>query len=215
MAPAGKEELRAQIERAFASRAHPGDEYIDSFDPRSPDDEEVIVFRGKDWREIVTADIGQWYQAGNSALAVMKPAGLAYFLPAFLTMAVEVDPADDSRAGAELFTFAESLCFYLTRPARFPHTREGQYEFVKDMPEVPGDIKEYLRNPTPEARATERAIFDRHQQILNGLSGQEKAAVTATLEYLADVFRQHGVGDETNCARKALQTTWAEFGPDC
>jgi len=111
---ARERELHDRIEAAFASRNYPGDEYIDSFDPRSPDDEEVIVFRGKNWREIVAGG-ASWYQAGNSALAVVKPVGLAYFLPAFLIISLEV-AFEKEKVSGELYAFADSMCFFLAAP---------------------------------------------------------------------------------------------------
>lgn len=208
-----KRALRARIERAFAARPYPGDDRLADAWPADPHYEGTIAARflcGKDWRRLAFADIVAAYDAQLSAMfGFMRPEGVAYFLPSFLVMALDLD-GDPRRPGYDqLYTFIDSLCFHLTRPSA--SGLSDQYELVKDMPEVSEEIKEFLRHPTPEARRAERLLVERHQRLVEILSDEERAAVADALDFIADSFRGDAPGDRFNSALSALESTWGRF----
>jgi hypothetical protein len=124
-------------------------------------------------------------------------------------MALDITSEENSQEYDQLYTFVESLCFYLTQPS--PNSLQEQYEFVKDAPEVPTHVKESLRNPTPEARKAGRALVEEHQKLVDLLSGEQKVAVKETLDFLAEFFQRDAPDDRFNQPRRALQTTWGQF----
>ena len=205
--------LRDRIERAFAPRTYPGDDHIGHIMPGCPGYEGNLAaefFRGKDWRDIAFQDLlGGYDGPGGALVAFMEPQGIAYYLPAFLIMALDLTPGEPSDEEVALDGFVDSLCFYLARPSE--NSLREQYEMVKDMPEVPDEIKAQLRDPTPEAKAAERRIVDTHLKLIDLLSDAERAAVAATLAHLAGVFGQ-GAPDDSNNAQRALDTAWGRFG---
>ncbi len=211
-----KAALRSRIEAAFAARPYPGDHSIGRERPGCTGHEGNVVaafFRGLDWRELRFADIQAGYDAPIDAIpAFMVPEGLAYYLPAFLLMALDLPPPGDPVwHGAPgdahyLFGFVDSLCFALMRPPDDSLAR--QYALVKDMAQVPDEIKESLRHPTPEARAAERARVVEHQRLVGLLSDEERAVLREVLEVLAGHFRWDNPDDRFNNAAQALATGW-------
>lgn len=210
-----KAEICAAIERAFAARRHPGDERIGRDGAGCAHDEGTYVanfFRGKRWQDVTYPAIRQGYEGPDYALfSFMVPEGLAYYLPAFLVMALELNRSDPSPDGDVFSTFIESLCFHLTRPS--PNSLNEQYEMVKGLLEVPDEIKESLRNPSEAARQAERTLVAEHDRLVELLSAEQRAVVRETLEYLAPVFRDDAISEEFNSASRALKTTWGRFGP--
>lgn len=205
--------LREQVARAFGPRAYPGDGALGINTPNCEWYEGEVVarfFKGRDWQGLTFADL---FDAPDSPLgsipAFMTADAFAYYLPAFLLMALDVDPADHSDRQNHLYTFASSVCFFLAAPS--PTSLAEQYELVKDMPDVPDDIKQSLRCPTPEAKAAERARIEYHDALVAMLSADERAAVAAVLDHLAPVFDEDGVAPEFNDARRALDTSWGAF----
>ncbi len=213
MDEASKAELRARIADAFAAVAYPGDDNLGDDAPQSPEYEGTIVarfFRGKDWRDVTFETILMDFDAPlQGMIAFMKPEGIKYYLPAFLVLSLEATQEADADEYAQLYTFVDSLCFYLARPSET--MLRDQYDAVKDRPEVPAFIKEHLRAPTPEARQAVRSIVDNHRRLVASLSHVQRTAVAETLAFLAECFRCQGVDETFNNAARALATTWGEF----
>ena len=201
--------MRGKIKSAFARRPYPGDENIvfqriDCGGHESAETEDF--FRGKDWRSLVLTPENHANGAAPGLNAYMTPEATAYFLPAFLLLALDLSGDADN---PELEAMVDSLCFMLTRPS--PTSLADQYEIVRDMPEVPDEIKEWLKNPSPEAKATEKALVERFDHLVAILTEAERTAVAGTLLLLADVYRERKVPDEFNDAQRALASTWAHF----
>ncbi|HJS31725.1 MAG TPA: hypothetical protein VJ924_07015 [Alphaproteobacteria bacterium] len=206
-------ELRARILDAFAAVEYPGDANLGADAPQDPGYEGTIVarfFKGRDWRDITFETILAEYDAPlQGMIAFMKPDGIKYYLPAFLVLSLDVAHDADTEEYAQLYTFVDSLCFYLARPSET--MLRDQYNAVKDRPEVPEFIKEHLRNPTPQARQAVRSIVENHRRLVASLSTAQRAAVAETLAFLADCFRIQGVDETFNNAARALAATWEAF----
>ncbi|HSE79295.1 MAG TPA: DUF6714 family protein [Alphaproteobacteria bacterium] len=213
MAVTSTMELRAGIVRAFTGTDYPGDANLGADAPHDPGYEGTIVarfFKGKDWREVTFERILAEYDAPlQGMIAFMKPDGIRYYLPAFLVLSLDVAEDADTEEYAQLYTFVDSLCFYLARPSET--LLRDQYNAVKDRPEVPEFIKEHLRNPTPQARQAVRAIVENHRRLVASLSAAQRSIVAETLAFLADCFRHQGVDETFNNAARALATTWGSF----
>lgn len=210
---ASRAKLRAQIAGAFAAVEYPGEANLGADAPDDPGYEGTIVtrfFKGKDWRDITFDSILAEYDAPlQGMIAFMKPDGIKYYLPAFLVLSLDVAQEADTEEYAQLYTFVDSLCFYLAKPSE-TMLRE-QYDAVKDRPEVPEFIKEHLRSPTPQALQAVRSIVDNHRRLVASLSAAQRTAVAETLAFLADCFRTQGVDEAFNNAARALATTWGVF----
>jgi hypothetical protein len=104
------EDLRKQIVNAFQGRAYPGDDRIALADDRHPDYEGhrvARVFRGRDWREVTYPWLSASYPGDRTAiLRFMQDEGFLYYLPAFLSLAL------DSEAG----DIADAVSYALTAP---------------------------------------------------------------------------------------------------
>src|SRR5215203_3227293 len=93
-----------EIQDAFAQRPYPGDDNIAlrrSDCPGYEGEEVWEIYRGKDWREILQA--GRELDL-SSSLSFLTFEGFVYYLPAFLTLALDVDGP---------FGLGESLVFKL------------------------------------------------------------------------------------------------------
>ena len=204
-------ELRARIARAFAAATYPGDAAIATTRPCCPGYEGNVAAafpRRRDWRELTCEELLEGDDAPLAAMiAFLEPRGIAYYLPAFLLMALDLVAGreGDQRADA-LYGFVDSLCFHLSAPS--PNALREQYEIVKDMKEVPENIKERLRDPSPEAGAAERALVQRHRELRGLLDDEQKACVRATLERVAGYFRPDAPDEACNSAARALATSW-------
>lgn len=103
------ENLRAKIEGAFANSAYPGDEKIAMASSVFPDYEgnQVSAFLvGKHWQQIThLALINDYPGDPSSCMRFLQADGFRYFLPAFLTIALDFKNAGD---------IADSACNILT-----------------------------------------------------------------------------------------------------
>jgi hypothetical protein len=206
--------LKAAIADAFAARAYPGDGDIGINTPNCEWYEGEVVarfFRGRDWRDL---EFDHMLAAGpegplGSVPAFMTVSAFAYYLPGFLTMMLDVDPDDMSYRQDQLYTFATSVCFCLTAPA--PNALAKQYDLIKNMPDVPDDVKESLRNPTPEAMRAQQCLVDSHNALVAMLTPAERAVITAVLDHIMPILDAPGISPELNDAKRALDTTWAAF----
>jgi|GEM_PF-2557962 hypothetical protein len=106
------EQLRKEVHDAFAGRPYPGDERLALQQPGFPGYEGDTVarfFRGRDWRTLtLEALLADEELDRNAFMFFMTPEGFTYFLPAFLTLALDVDGP---------FDLGEPLAFKLTAPA--------------------------------------------------------------------------------------------------
>lgn len=86
-------ELAREIEEAFAGHPYPGDGEIALRQPSCPgyEGEEVWErFHGRDWREILRSAHEREFDP-SSSMAFLTLRGFVYYLPAFLTLALEVE----------------------------------------------------------------------------------------------------------------------------
>lgn len=208
--------LRQDLRQAFAARAYPGDAAIGINTPNCAWYEGEVVarwFRGRRWEEVRFDDmLADDDSPLGSVPAFMTPAALAYYLPAFLLIALEEDAEPDSDRALQRDTFADSVCHGLTRPAE--DMLEQQYEIAKATPGVPADTLESLRNPTPEARKAVRQLIRNHEQLVADLSPAERSAVAGALLYLAARPDPCGPGMPESFAATALRTTWRDYLSD-
>lgn len=204
--------LRALIAEAFATRQQPGPGEIAAEGPGYGGDIVTRRFSGRAWHELGFEDLSDGSESPVlGLLPYMTPEAVAYYLPAFLVAAAEIADKGLTGASDEEYAFADSLCFFLTEPS--PTSLADQYEFVKDLPEVPDDIKAYLRDPSPEAKRTEAEIYARHRRLLEILVPEERAVIRATLERLVALLTAAPLDEvEYNNAARALATTWGGFG---
>jgi hypothetical protein len=93
--------LEQEIQNAFAGHAYPGDDRI-----VRGQGETWERFRGKDWREIVS--LGRQIDLRDD-LSALTVEGLAYYLPAFLTLSLDLEgPLDlDQFVAYHLWTYPE------------------------------------------------------------------------------------------------------------
>ena len=180
-------DVRRQVELAFAERAYPEDDRIADSDPRYDDYEGHAVarfHRGKHWEEITLGHLREDYEGDATAcLAFMTPEGWAYYLPAYLLVALDWE---DSGA------IGDAVIGSLTHP----RARATAYARVAD--DLGLDREEVLAGQT--ARFDER---------LAGLAGEEVTTVRSVLEHIAErIDVEHaGLGAELpNDARIALSS---------
>jgi uncharacterized protein DUF6714 len=110
--------LQNPIVKAFARRAYPGDDRIALSDDRYPDDEgrRVATFlRGKGWREVTYEALRAYPGDPTAILRFLRDEGFLYYLPAFLSMAL------DEGAGE----IRDAVCYALTAP-RPEATRDAE-----------------------------------------------------------------------------------------
>lgn len=183
---AEREALKVAIADGLAGRAYPGDDDLGINTPNCEWCEGVAVarqFPGRDRRDL---GFDHMLAAEDGPLggipAFMTVAAFAYYLPAVLTMNLDVNPNEASDRRNHLFTFATSVCFRRTAPD--PDAPARQYDLVKDMPAVPADANEALRNPTPETRASLQTPIDNHRALVDTLKPGQRAAVAADLDCL-------------------------------
>jgi len=87
-----EEELRQEIQAAFAARAYPGDEAIVSRLPGGQGQEAEWtwdLFKGKTWQEM--AQVGRRRDLRDN-VSFLTLDGFVYYLPGFLQLALEADP---------------------------------------------------------------------------------------------------------------------------
>lgn len=107
------EKLRRNLARVFSSRAYPGDNKIAESRPWIPEYEGNQVaryFKGKRWQDLSYQKLRSEYPADPTACVhFMIDEGFQYFLPGFLTMALDLNEAGE---------IADAICSTLTEPAR-------------------------------------------------------------------------------------------------
>lgn len=99
--------LIEEIEQAFAERAHPGDDRIVAFgeDQCSEDSRLGRFLKATSWQDFDYHSLVATYGIDPSAfLYLLEPDAFAYYMPAFLIQALDLDAAPD---------LAESLHFAL------------------------------------------------------------------------------------------------------
>lgn len=98
-----KEELRRQIEAAFADTPAPGKEFEDI--SASMDDEGIVAyFRGRTWRGHRVKDLREH----ESALSLFTDKAFRYWLPAFMLAEIEDPETADVIAEGIAFHFIEA-----------------------------------------------------------------------------------------------------------
>lgn len=107
------EKLRSNLTRAFSGRAYPGDNKIAESRPWIPEYEGNQVARylkGKRWQDLSYQKLRAEYPADPTACVhFMIDEGFQYYLPGFLTMALDLGEAGD---------VADAICGALTEPSR-------------------------------------------------------------------------------------------------
>jgi hypothetical protein len=110
---------------AFAARSHPGDDRIALSDPRHADYEGHRVaafFRGRDWRAVTGRALRSEYEGDpTAALRFLRDEGFLYYLPAFLTIALDPQAGD----------IADAVAYALTAPG--PDAAEDRQSFQARM----------------------------------------------------------------------------------
>jgi hypothetical protein len=116
------DDLRDLIVKAFAGRSYPGDDRIALSDPRHPGYEGHRVaafFRGKDWREVAAHGLETGYEGDpTAALRFLRDEGFHYYLPAFLTIALDPHAGD----------IADAVAYALTAPGSGPAEDRPQFQ---------------------------------------------------------------------------------------
>lgn len=105
------EKLRRNLAHAFSGRAYPGDDKIAETRPWIPEYEGNRVaryFKGKRWQDLSYQKLRKEYPADPTACVhFMRDEGFRYFLPGFLTMALDFNEAGE---------IADTICGTLTEP---------------------------------------------------------------------------------------------------
>lgn len=107
------EKLRRDLARAFSRRSVPSDDKIAETRPWIPEYEGNRVaryFKGKRWQDLSYEKLRTEYPADLTACVhFMLDEGFQYFLPGFLTMALDLKEAGE---------IADTICGALTEPSR-------------------------------------------------------------------------------------------------
>jgi hypothetical protein len=186
--------LRAAIAAAFSARPYPGDDRIATRHPRYEDYEGHAVARfhaGKRWPEITLDHLRTGYAGDPTAcLAFMTPEGWRYYLPAYLTLALDWEAAD---------AIGDAVVSNVTHP-RAPAMAEALARVARDL----GQPREEML----------RAHAARFEARVAGLSPAEAEAIRAVLGYLARrIDAAHAALGPPgralpNHARDALESWW-------
>lgn len=115
------EKIREEVRSAFDGRPYPGDDNLALSRPGCPGYEGDAVgrfFQGKDWREITLESIMEDRELDlNAFIFFLTAGGFVYYLPAFLSMSLDVDGP---------FDLGEALALKLTPPP--PHAGDAWRE---------------------------------------------------------------------------------------
>jgi len=108
---ASVDELRGEVHAAFAGRVYPGDEGIVRRRPGCPGLEPERTwerFLGRSYKDIAALGRGE---SLRDDIAFLTPEGFAYYLPAFLDLALDDDPHQelDGALASYLWTCAEEV----------------------------------------------------------------------------------------------------------
>jgi hypothetical protein len=109
------EQLRREVQDAFARRPYPGDDAIARRRPGCAGDEAEEVwqrYRGKDWKQMVA--VGR-QQNLRDDLGFLTFAGFVYYLPAFLELSLDADRRFDldESVVSYLWSFPEQVATLL------------------------------------------------------------------------------------------------------
>jgi hypothetical protein len=133
------EKLRRNLANAFSDRAYPGDDRIAETRPWIPEYEGNRVaryFKGKRWEDLSYQKLRAEYPADPTACVhFMLDEGFRYYLPGFLTMALDLKEAGD---------IADAICGTLTEP---PHDApaEDKARFTSRMSGLSSEEKNAVR----------------------------------------------------------------------
>lgn len=173
------------------------------------DSEVVDYFTGRERHEV------DWLAAeerfGLSLLEMLvhlSPRALAWFMPSLLSRAVHVARIE-TEPDYNAVNFVDELCYFLTRPS--PTALADQHEIVKDMDEVPDDIKEALLNPGDETRATEAELVAHFDELKSLLTPEQRDMVKTVLAILAVWEKEQSAGaydPAHNTALRAIKSAW-------
>lgn len=107
------ETLRNEIARAFAGRPHPGEDLVLERRPWSDPalDRVGRALRGKRWQDVGVDVLATLGETPLEPMLYLTAEGFAYYLPAYLTAALE--------PGVPAHNVADSLVFYLTPPGEW------------------------------------------------------------------------------------------------
>jgi hypothetical protein len=101
--PRDAHQIRSHLERAFLKRAYPGDQSLANTRPwlRSYEGNQVAAyFKGKVWQEISLDHLTKHYPGDSSAtFHFMTEVAFLYYLPAFLSMSLDLPNAGLIAAG--------------------------------------------------------------------------------------------------------------------
>ena len=165
-------ERAREIEEAFAGRPYPGDGEIALRRPACPgyEGEEVWErFQGRDWREILRT--GQARELDlSSSMAFLTLQGFVYYLPAFLTLALDVDgPFEIGESLVfKLWSFPEEVAALLA-----PAEKRAVVHVLEFLARV-YDERNYLRNNARVALDHYWAYFTDEELGLNRHDIQKK-----------------------------------------
>jgi len=133
------EKVRRDLARAFSGRAYPGDNKIAESRPWIPEYEGNQVahyFKGKRWQDLSYQKLRTDYPADPTACVhFMQDEGFQYFLPGFLTMALDLNEAGD---------IADTICGTLNEPPRDAPAQD-KARFVSRMSGLSSEEKNAVR----------------------------------------------------------------------
>lgn len=133
------EKLRGNLIRAFSGRAYPGDDRIAETRPWISEYEGNRVagyFKGKRWQDLSYQKLRSEYTADPAACVhFMADDAFRYYLPGFLTMALDLNEAGD---------VADAICGTLTEPSR-DVPAEDRARFTSRMSGLSSEEKKAVR----------------------------------------------------------------------
>ncbi|MCZ6619706.1 MAG: hypothetical protein O7E57_16420 [Gammaproteobacteria bacterium] len=110
MSELDRADLRREIQFSFSGRVYPGDDHItrETSDESSEHHRVAQFFRGKSWHDVDYASLLAGDIDPSGFLYVLSPEAFAYFMPAFLREALDVNSAPE---------LAETIHFALSAPS--------------------------------------------------------------------------------------------------
>lgn len=186
--------LRREIHEVFAWRPYPGDEDLGRSGPGWHYGEEVAaVLRGKHWQTLVIDDILDSEVAYDDFFASMTKNAFVYYLPAFLTMSLDIKSTYRTRKWS--FEIVENVILYLTDP-----------DYTPPIPDALKDDPLFSEPPSPAMQAW-------FSYVTASLTHGEKIAVAHTLAFLSQEYERLGFSnsDDTNSPKQALTSYWGRF----
>jgi hypothetical protein len=183
------------IEEAFADAPYPGDENLVSDTSGTHLEAERIksAFAGLHWRDVPSETLKQ----NRSALAFLTAAGYAFYLPAFMRLAVDEFEDADVIPGELIFT--------LTRPEELDVA--ALEEAAKQHSELqPFDSAEWAGVLDSLRGGYASDIFERFfADRVDQLDERQKRSVKLFLEFMRD---EHGADFADSSPKRALERYW-------